>query len=140
MNGILSSLSSPIVFVGAGYLALCMAGYAQDAVLRGTLVPGSIVSNGLALILMSIAFFGPVMGLFCGLRNIIGRKRLVESIVAVFCSIPFLLLWYAAASRSLSGILATEKQGQFLPSPISWLKAAQPSASHSPIEAPPSFH
>ena len=99
-------LSSPILYAAAGYLALYLTSFAQEAVMRGSLIPGSFASNGLAIVLMSSAFFGPLVALVMGVRYLIRKERLGESFVAILASIPLLLLWCAAASRSLRGLFA----------------------------------
>ena len=65
------TFTSPITYAGAGYLAALGSLLAQDAVIRGDLVPGSIVSNTLAGILIPLTALGPAVGI----QRCIFRKK-----------------------------------------------------------------
>jgi hypothetical protein len=99
--------SSPILFVALGYLAAIASLLAQDAVLRGDLIPGSTSSDLLAVTIVPLTFFGPAIGAGLGVRNVLIRRRLGESALGLLASSPLLLLWALALVRSIRyGMLA----------------------------------
>jgi hypothetical protein len=94
--------SSPVAYVAAAYLAALSALQAQEAVGRGFLIPGTIESNALGILLMSLMAIGPIAGVGLALWHIIHKVRLIESVLALLVAIPLLLIWAAAVSRILS--------------------------------------
>ena len=87
------TFTSPITYAGAGYLAALGSLLAQDAVIRGDLVPGSIVSNTLAGILIPLTALGPAVGALLGVRYFRRDMRLTESILGMVGAAPLLALW-----------------------------------------------
>jgi hypothetical protein len=98
--------SSPILYVSLGYLAGGLGLLVQDAVVAGSIVAGSFLSNTLAFTLITATLLSTLIAVALAIRHIYLRVRLLESIAAVIGAIPMLLLWYAAISRSVSGLLA----------------------------------
>ena len=96
--------SSPIAYVTAAYLAALLALQAQEAVVRGLLIPGTIESNALGILLMSLMAIGPIAGVVLALWHIFHKVRLIESVLALIVAIPLLLIWAAAVSRVLSSL------------------------------------
>jgi len=99
--------SSPILFVALGYVAAIASLLAQDAVLRGDLIPGSTTSDLLATTIVPLTFVGPVIGVGLGARHLLNQRRLGESVLGLLASSPLLLLWALALVRWIRyGMLA----------------------------------
>lgn len=73
--------SSPITYVAAGYLAAEMCQKASDAVTAGRLIPGTIQSDALGMVLIPMMAIGPITGVSLAVWHSIHRVRLMESIL-----------------------------------------------------------
>jgi hypothetical protein len=92
-------ISSPIFFVAIGYVAAVASLLAQDAVVRGDLIPGSNTSNLLANTIVPLTFLGPAIGVVLGVYYLLKGARLVECVLGLLASSPILLLWALAFVR-----------------------------------------
>jgi LytS/YehU family sensor histidine kinase len=97
-------ISSPVTYTAIGYLAVVFSLLVQTALSAGYLIPGTIQSTVLGIVLVPLMALGPVVGVGLGIRHLMHRMRFVESILALAAAIPLLLLWLAALSRALSGV------------------------------------
>ena len=93
LSNLKSTFTSPITYAGAGYLAALGSLLAQDAVIRGDLVPGSITSNTLACLLIPPTALGPAVGALLGFRYFRRGIRLTESVLGMIGAAPLLALW-----------------------------------------------
>jgi len=85
-------LSSPLVYVIAAYVAGVLAFWAQAAVARGSLVPGTIESTALLIVLTLTMVIGPILGFSLAVWHLVHKVRFTESLIGLLVSLPLLLI------------------------------------------------
>lgn len=72
--------SSPITYVAADYPAAEMCQKASDAVTAGRLIPGTIQSDALGMVLIPMMAIGPITGVSLAQRSCLVLRSLGEGV------------------------------------------------------------